>query len=396
MSKLKIAMVGAGTGRGQSWMQSLHKLSEPDDLYDFCALCEVNPEKARASSERWGVPAYSTLLELIHAQGPDVVLGAAPPDCNVMTVPLCAARGIHVMTEIPIAPTLGLADFLIETTGEAGVKFEVTEQVFLWAQEQLKRKIVAEGLIGELQHARLYYTNKADYHGINGARMLIGSQPRRVLGATGKVRLPTFTHFSGAQMSEDRWDTAVIEFDSGVVLLFDSPPRARMQRRWDLEGTEGQLFGDELFIGSQSEYQRYPFITENTKVGGEQVLDHIRVDTDPPVVFENPYKRFRADSADEVARMEFLVGFHQAVTHDAEPVYGAANARTDIEILFAMRESALRGTWVDLPLTEPTELEAEIECEFRRTYGHDPRDTEALVSVPFPQGGVRYTIGNWD
>jgi predicted dehydrogenase len=82
MSKLRIAIVGAGTGRGQSWMQSMAKLSEPDDLYDFCGLCEVVPEKAKASGETWGVPAYSTLLELIDAQGPDVILGAAPPDCN--------------------------------------------------------------------------------------------------------------------------------------------------------------------------------------------------------------------------------------------------------------------------------------------------------------------------
>lgn len=397
MSKLRIAMVGAGTGRGQSWMSTLNKLSEPDDLYDFCALCEVNPEKAKASSERWGVPAYSTLLELIDAQGPDVILGAAPPDCNVMVVPLAARRGVHVMTEIPIAPTLGLADFLIETTREAGVKFEVAEQVYLWAQEQLKRKIIDQGLIGEIQHARLYYTNKADYHGINGARMLIRSQERRVLGLTGEVRVPAFTHFTGARMDEDRWDFAAIEFESGVVCLFESPPRARMSRRWDIEGTEGQLFGDELFIGSQSEFERYPIVTEHTQVGGEQVVDHLRVDTDPPVVFDNPFKQYRAADADEVARMHLLLDFHRAVTEGGEPAYGPLNARRDLEILFAMRESARRGSqWLDLPLAEQTELEAEMEREFRRTYGHDPRDTEALVNVPFPQGGVRYTIGNWD
>ena len=49
MGRLKIAIVGAGTGRGQSWMQTMAKLSEPDDLYDFCGLCEVLPEIARPS-----------------------------------------------------------------------------------------------------------------------------------------------------------------------------------------------------------------------------------------------------------------------------------------------------------------------------------------------------------
>jgi len=397
MSKLRIAMVGAGTGRGQSWMQSLKKLSEPEDLYDFCALCEVNAEKREQSAERWGVAGYANLLEMLDEAGPDAILNGTPPDCNVMAVPLAARRGVHVMTEIPIAPTLAMADSMIETTRANGVKYEVAEQVYLWAEEQLKRKIIDEGLIGEPQHARLYYTNKADYHGINGARMLIRSEATRVLGVTGEVRVPAFTHFTGNELSESRWDHAVIEFESGVVCLFESPPRGRMSRRWDIEGSEGQLFGEELYIGSQSEFESFPFITEYTQVEGDKVLEHVRVDTDPPVVFDNPFKDYRADSADEVARMQLLVGFHEAITQDAEPEYGAPNARKDIEILLAMRESARLGSrWVDLPLTEETELERRLEEEFRAMYGHDASEVEALVDVPFPQGGVRYTIAGWD
>ncbi len=397
MAGLRIGIVGAGTGRGQSWMQTMAKLSEPDDLYDFCGLCEVFPEKAKASSERWGVPAYPTLLELIDAQGPDVILSAAPPDCNVMTVPLCAARGIHVMTEIPIAPTLAMADHLTQTCREAGIRYEVAEQVYLWAQEQLKRKIIAEGFIGEVQHARLYYTNKADYHGINGARMLMPGRPVRVQGAHGVVRVPTFQHFTGEMRSDDTWDHAVIQFDSGVCLLFESPPRARVTARWDIEGSAGQISGGSLFVGGQLESREYPIITEYTEVEGQRVLDHLRVDTDPPVVFENPHKEYRADDPDEVARMDLLLGMHRAITEGAEPLYGAANARLDLEILYAMRESARLGTgWLDLPLAGPTDCERRTEAAFVETYGHDWRDAEGLVDVPFPQGGVRYTVGNWD
>ena len=95
--------------------------------------------------------------------------------------------------------------------------------------------------------------------------------------------------------------------------------------------------------------------------------------------------------------MQLLVGLHKAITEGAEPEYGTANARHDIEILLAMRESARRDSaWVELPLTEETELERQMEEEFRRTYGHDARDVEALASVAFPRGGVRYTVGGWD
>jgi len=401
MRPLRIAMNGAGSGRGQSWMATLKKLTEAG-FYDFCALCEVVPEKARENSERWGVPAYPNLVELLDSEGPEVVLNGAPPDCNVVAVPLAARRGVHVLTEIPIAPTLPLARFMMETARENGVKLEVCEQVWRWAKEQLKRRILDSGLIGEVTHARLYYTNKADYHGINGLRMLIRSPARRVLGYTQKVRVAPFRERSldmtgQILRTEDRWDLAIIEFENGVTGIFSSPPRARMSARWDLEGTRGQLVGDSLYLGGYTDFQHYPFVEEYTTVDGEKTLDHLRVDTDPPVVFENPYRAYRAADGDEVARMDLLLGMYRAITEGGEPLYGADNACRDLEILLAMRESARRGnTWVDLPLTEETALEKELEAEFRRRYGHDPRDTEALVGIRFPVGGIRYTVANWD
>lgn len=399
MKPLRIAMVGAGSGRGQSWMATLTKLSEAG-FYDFCALCEIVPEKAKESAKRWNVKAYNNLLDLLDNEPLDVLLNGAPPDANVMVVSMAAKRKVHVLTEIPIAPTLSLARFMMQTAKENGVKLEVCEQVWLWAKEQLKRKVIDAGLIGEITHARLYYTNKADYHGINAVRMLIRSPVKRVLGYTQVVKIPPFKErhpMMGDMCYEDRWDFAIMEFENGAVCLFESPPRARVSARWEIEGTLGQIFGDNLYIGSQRDFKHYPFVEEYTTVQGERVLDHIRVETDPPVVFENPYKAYRASDGDEVARMELLLGMHKAITESAEPVYGAENACRDIEVLFAMRESARReNVWVELPLTEETELEKQIEAEFRKVYGHDPRDVEALVNTQFLIGGVRYIVANWD
>jgi predicted dehydrogenase len=396
MSRLRIALVGAGTGRGQSWMSTLKKLSERSECYDFCALCDVFPEKARESAERWGVQGYTNLLEMLDGSGPAVILNGAPGDANVMAVGVAAHRRMHVVTEIPIAPTCGLADLLIETCADNGVVLEVTEQVWMWAHEQLKRKIIAAGLIGEPQHARMVYTNKADYHGINGVRMLIGGRPTRVLGYTKEVTVPAFSHYIDDGRTYDRWDHAVIEFDNGMTCLFESPPRGRMGPRWDIEGTLGQLVGSDLYIGSPDRFRHYPFITETAKVGEETVLDHIRVDTDPPVVFENPHKALGAADYDEVARMDILLGFHAAVTQGTPLVYGPEQARIDIEVLSAMRESHDRGNvWVDLPLTGPTRLEREIEAKFVEAYG-DPREPEKLAGANFRQGGTRYWVANWE
>ncbi|NPV08742.1 MAG: Gfo/Idh/MocA family oxidoreductase [Anaerolineae bacterium] len=398
MTRLKIAVVGAGVGRAQSWMSTLRKLSQLSDLYQFTALCEAIPKRARENAERWGVKGFTNLLAMLDEAKPDVVLNCAPSDSNSMVLGLCAPRGVNLITEIPIAPTLGIGDWMMAMAKEHGIKLEITEQVYLWAREQLKRKILDSGIIGEITHARLWYVNKADYHGLNGVRMLIGSEARRVLGYTGRAPVPHFVGYEGDLVTEDAWDAAIIEFDSGVVCLFEDPPRGRLTARWDIEGSEGQIVGSDLYIGPlEGASQHYPFRHEYTEANGTRILDHVRVDTSPPIVFENPYKEYQAADDDEVARMQLLVGFHRAVTEDTEPEYGPQNARKDLELLFALRESARLGNaWVELPLRGPTELEKRLEEEFLRLYGHSPFDAQALAGVRIPRGGVRWRVAGWD
>jgi len=397
MKRLRIAVLGAGTGRGQLWLSTMKKLTELSEFYEFCAFCEIIEERAKENEKRWRVPGYTAIEPMLDEQRPGVVLNAIGPDSNPMSAGLAAKYGAHLIVEIPIAPTLGMADYMVRVMNEAGLHLEVTEQVYLWAREQLKRKIIDAGLIGDITHTRLWYTNRADYHGLNAVRMLVRRPVRRVLGLTGKVRVPGFVSYEGDLITEDVWDAAAIEFEGGVMCLFESPPRGRMTPRWDIEGSEGQIVGNDLYIGSVSEFQHYPFVREYTTVDGEKVLDHLRVDTDPPVVFENPYKSLHADDDDEIARMQLLLGLHRAISEGGEPEYGAANARADMEILFAMRESARRGNvWIDLPLTEPTALEKEIEAEFRSLYGADPDEPEALAKVAYARGGVRYRLAGWD
>ncbi|MEW6355035.1 MAG: Gfo/Idh/MocA family oxidoreductase [Planctomycetota bacterium] len=397
MNRLRIAIVGAGRGRGQAWLSTLRKLTEFSDLYDFYALCEVIPERAKENAERWGVKSYTNLRTMLEEDRPDVLLNATAPDSNTMVTGLAAKHGVHVINEIPIAPTLPAADFMIRTAQEHGVKLEIAEQVYLWAREQLKRKIIDTGLIGEITHTRLCYTHKAEYHGLNAVRMLLRSEAKRVLGYTGKVPVPPFMGYEGYRVTEEVWDAAFIEFQNGVVCLFEGPPRGRTSPRWDLEGTKGQIAGNELYIGSQYEFKKFPFLEEYTEIEGVKVLDHMRVDTDPPVVFENPFKNYRAADNDEVARMALLVGFHKAIVENTEPAYGALNARRDLEILFALRESSRRNnTWINLPLTEVTELEKRVHNAFVMTYGAGPEQVDRLVGVAFPRGGVRWTVAGWD
>ena len=74
--------------------------------------------------------------------------------------------------------------------------------------------------------------------------------------------------------------------------------------------------------------------------------------------------------------------------------YGAPTARRDLELLIAMRESALKGSVpISLPLRETTDHENALHEQFRRTYGHDPvAEWRTALSSFYPRGGITHRV----
>ena len=59
------------------------------------------------------------------------------------------------------------------------------------------------------------------------------------------------------------------------------------------------------------------------------MLESVRVELDPPLVWENPFIRYRIGDPDDVAKASILVGLHQAITEGGAPPYGAGNGLRD-------------------------------------------------------------------
>ncbi|MFQ6041425.1 MAG: Gfo/Idh/MocA family protein [Candidatus Poribacteria bacterium] len=394
METLRIAVIGAGP-RAQAYMTAITKLT---DFYNFCALCDLDPQRGRAAAEKYDVKGvYTNLEEMLTAEKPDTLFCLTPTDSlNVMAL-TAASHKINVITEIPIAITLPVADAIIQGCRENGVKYEIAENVWRWPQEQLKQKIVASGLLGNLTHARLCYTS-GSYHGFNAIRMLLGSEAKRVLGYAGEAPVLPYINYGGERETTSKWESGIIEFQNGVICLYEMPPRGGPRSStWDIEGTRGYLSGNELVLYKNSERVHYPIQSVNTEIDGEQVLDCVRVDTEPPIVWQNPFKKYKVSETDEVAKASILYSMYRAVTEDIEPEYGAANARADLELWIALRESARLGNaWVDLPIQGLTELESRIMTEYRRRYEYDPIEgISELLNATFDRLSVIWTVAGW-
>ncbi|MBC7287057.1 MAG: Gfo/Idh/MocA family oxidoreductase [Armatimonadetes bacterium] len=388
--RLSIAIAGGGRGRGQIWPATVSKLS---DLYDFRAMIEPVPERAEENRQRWGVAVYPDVKALLDNEKIDVLLVAVPPDAYHPIVCTAAEYGVHAITEIPFGPTGPIARMMAEAAAKNGVKLGVAENVYRWATERLKQKILSSGIIGRPKHARLWYTCGC-YHGFNAIRMLLGSEPTRVMGYAGTIPVPWYVDYLAETVPEEAWEVALIEFSNGCVCLYEMPPPGFRGNHWEVECEGGALDGNELVVREGRSLQRYSFQWEYEMAEGEKVLDHVRVNTDPPIVWENPFKRWLVADNDEVARVDILVDFHRAVSQNATPDYPPEKAWPDQEIWIALRESALHGSqWVELPLRGLTEFEKMMHEEYARLYGRRWDDIEGLRSVAFPRGGVRWTVG---
>ena len=371
MEKLKIAVVGTG-GRARAHLSTIPKL-EP--IYQLVGVCDIDESRAAEVAQQMSVSGYTDIETLIEAESPDLILITVPPDGHHVITEVAASHGVHAITETPISTTLPCADQMINAAARYDVKLEVAENVWRWPHERLKRQIVDAGLIGEITHAHLWYAS-GSYHGMNAIRTLVQSEPVRVVG-------------HAKEIGGTSWEVGIVEFENGVSLVYELPTRRR-GNYWEIDGTEGAIIGNELLLYRETGTETYPIQTITTEVDGVSVVDHARVDTDPPIIWDNPLKTFGLTDADDVARGTELYSIYRAIVEGVEPEYGALNGRTDQEILIAIRESARNGGKpIDLPLTEITGYEENMHQEYSEKYGIHPFDTiERQKSILFPQRGV--------
>lgn len=410
---MKLGVIGAGGMRGLTWISTVQKLSAQ---FDLVGIAEVSEPRRKDAAARFRVPVFASPEEMLQKAQPTMALAAVPPDGNHAFVEICARHKVHVMTEIPIAPTRRIAEYAVNLAKKAGIKYDITENLHQWPHERLKQAIVRSGIIGPPQLIHLNYTS-GGYHGFNGIRAIIGleKKAKRVLGATGTVTIPFYEDYMQRQLTEQYWARGIVEFEGGVTCFYYMPPLGHESTHWEIECSGGEIVGTQLRIG-KNEKTNYDFQDEwtpmkvetpgyhgglfpNHKYGlqiGDRVLDHTRVDTPTPIVWKNPFKQYGIgipNDLDEIARAQMLLDHRAAILEDTPVRYGTHNAWADQELVVAVHESARRGTWLNLPLTEETSVERDMNEAFKSVYGCAWDDIPGLMKAKLISGGrVRWEV----
>lgn len=156
-AKLRVGVIGCGYishQHGPAWLAS------PDA--ELVAVCDQDEARARARAAEWGVGAvYRDAAEMIERELLDAIDVVTRPETHTALVGLGASRGLHVLCQKPLAPTLAEARAMVDTADRAGVRFMVAE---MWRHlpwfRDLRRQLDA-GAVGEPYHLRVVGARRA-------------------------------------------------------------------------------------------------------------------------------------------------------------------------------------------------------------------------------------------
>ncbi len=395
MSKLNIALVGAGRRGAGAHLPVIAKLK---DVYNLVAICDIDAETATRYAKQYGANPYTNVRDLIAHEELDVVDITVPGVAHHAIACFMADAGIHILCETPIAVTLLTSDMMIESAKANNVKLEVAENYYRAPRERFLSKVIDAGIIGDVARIyRIFY--EGGYHGMSMLRLRAGGEPKSALGITQSSPVIPIIDRMKRNHTNENWSLGFIEFDNNAtaIMIYSNVIHARSLGRGQtgisqIDGSKGTIVGDEIYVTPEADLQSgakgiaYRPKRTTIEVDGVDVIEKIELELpEQTVTWENPLKHYPL-SEGQIAVADELLSIATAVLNDTEPEYGAALARQDQEMNIAMNESGKRSRETLLfPLTELTETERSTHENYQKQNGHPIEDVQAGIDIFFPR-----------
>ncbi len=129
---------------------------------ELVAAGDVNEDLRERIQRDFGVPrVYNSWQEMIEKEDLDIVQAAAENARGAEIVEAAAAKGIHVISEKPMAATLDQANRMVAAAQKAGIKLMINwPTAWQWSIQAMEKRILA-GEIGKL----IYFKQRSAHNG---------------------------------------------------------------------------------------------------------------------------------------------------------------------------------------------------------------------------------------
>ncbi len=143
----------AGLVHDHVWTEMAYWQSLPN--VEIVAVGDVNaPLREKARGEHGVARAYATWQEMVDLEELDIVQAASENNAHADIVAICAAKGVHVICEKPMAATLAQADRMLRAATEAGTLLLVNWPTAWYAAIQEWERRILAGDIGDVQYIK--------------------------------------------------------------------------------------------------------------------------------------------------------------------------------------------------------------------------------------------------
>lgn len=150
MKKLRVGVIGCGSIARHRHLPEY----AANPSVEIVAVCDNNAERALEIGEKYGVPSYTSFVELLRNGEVDAVSVCTP---NYLHAPISNAAllaGVHVLCEKPMATSEEEAKSMIETAKSSGKKLMIAHNQRFVASHQKARQLIQSGEVGKIYSFR--------------------------------------------------------------------------------------------------------------------------------------------------------------------------------------------------------------------------------------------------
>lgn len=193
---------------------------------ELVALCDNDLLRAREAAKHFGVPkVYAEVATMLDEEHPDFIDIISPPDTHRRFSALAGERGVHILCQKPLAPSLDEAAALIEDAERAGIRLMVHDNFRFQPWHRQLRKLLEQDAIGKLHsiacRTRLGDGWKSDAY--LARQPYFRAMPRLLIFETGVHFIDLYRYLAGEVRQVyarlRRLNSAIVGEDTGFVVF---------------------------------------------------------------------------------------------------------------------------------------------------------------------------------
>ena len=168
---------------------------------EIAAVCDIDVARAQTTCEQFGIArSYADVEEMLNVEQPDFVDIITRPETHLELVQNVATRGIPVICQKPLAPTIDQARQIVEVAAAEDVLLMVHDNFRFQPWHREIKRLVEAGAIGDRLHSLAFRSRPGDgwqEDAYLARQPYFREMPRLLIYETGVHFIDTFRFLAG-------------------------------------------------------------------------------------------------------------------------------------------------------------------------------------------------------